>query len=294
MMARNRLLVTSALAALSIGLWTPAALAQEQPRPRPVKPVPPQPGIAAAVPLPPRFAIAVSGGYQPSTTTFDDSFSFRLHQETGTTRTSYTVGGGPMFDAGVGVRLWNRLGAGVAVSRLQVDGSTSVSTAVPHPFFLDRHRTVEGEAGGMRRTETALHLEAQYSIPLRGRLQVTVMGGPSLVQADQTLVSDVNFTDEYPYDTATFTGVDSATTSGSAAGFHAGVDVRYLFNRTVGAGALVRFSRAALQLEAGDRTVSFDAGGAQVGVGIRVLFDRRTAPARPRRTGRGAFEPADR
>ena len=35
----------------------------------------------------------INGGYQPSTTSFDDSFTFTLYQETGTTETSYDVGG---------------------------------------------------------------------------------------------------------------------------------------------------------------------------------------------------------
>jgi hypothetical protein len=110
------------------------------------------------------------------------------------------------------------------------------------------------------------------------------MGGPSFVQLDQTLVIDVNYTEEYPYDTATFSGVDSAGKSGSASGFNAGADVRFMFNRFVGVGALVRLTRATVRLDAADdRTVSVDAGGAQAGVGVRLLFDKKKGRPKPRR-----------
>lgn len=282
MMACTRSRLLGPVTVLALALTPGAAHAQAGPG-TPAKPAAPQVRLPPPAPLPPLVTIGFSGGYQPSTTTFDDSFTFPLHQETGTTRTTYAVEAGPLFDGGVGVRLWKRLGAGIAVSFFEVDGTVSAASSVPHPFFLDQPRTVEGEAGGVRRTETAVHLQAQYSLPLRGRLQVTLAGGPTVIQAEQALVLDVNYAETYPYDTATFAGVDTAGRSASATGFNAGVDVRYMFTRAVGAGGFVRFTRASVQLDAADRTVSFDAGGTQAGVGIRIALDRRRAPGRPRK-----------
>ena len=53
----------------------------------------------------------INGGYQPSTTSFDDTFTFTLYQETGTTETSY-VGAGAIFEGGAGVRVWKGLALG--------------------------------------------------------------------------------------------------------------------------------------------------------------------------------------
>jgi hypothetical protein len=64
------------------------------------------------------------------------------------------------------------------------------------------------------------------------------------VQINQTLVIDVNYTQAYPYDIATFEGVDSRRVTGSAAGFNVGADLSWLFTRNVGAGVLVRLTRA--------------------------------------------------
>ncbi|MGH9372633.1 MAG: outer membrane beta-barrel protein, partial [Vicinamibacterales bacterium] len=222
---------------------------------------------------PPRFALSLNGGYQSSTTEFDDRFTFDLYQETGTTRVAYPIEAGFLFDAGGSVRIWRGLAAGVAVSRFVRDGAASTNTSLPHPFFLQRNRDIDGEADGIKREETGIHIQAQYQLPLTGSLQIVLMGGPSVLQVKQTLVTEVNFNEEYPYDTATFTGVDSDRVSRSATGFNIGADVQWMFSPHVGAGALVRFTSATVDLDAaGDRTVSVDAGGTQVGAGLRFVF----------------------
>jgi hypothetical protein len=221
----------------------------------------------------PRVMVSVNGGYQSTTTEFGDSFTFTLHQETGTSRLTYPIEAGAVFDGGLGVRLWRGLGVGVAASRFVVDGSVQASSSIPHPFFFQRLREVSGEADGMRREETAAHVQAQYELPPFGNLRVMVMGGPSVFDIKQTVVTNVRFTEEFPYDTATFAGVDSRRVSGTANGFNAGVDVRWMFSKNIGVGALVRFSHAEIPLDAGsNRTIRVDAGGTHVGAGIRLAF----------------------
>jgi opacity protein-like surface antigen len=242
----------------------PPSAAAQQPAPRP------RPAPAAAAP---RVWIGINGGYQASTTEFEDSFTFTVNQETGRTRVTYPIEAGFTFDAGGGVRLWRDLGFGLAVSHFARDGVAATGSTVPHPFFLERDRQVDGEAGGLDRTETAIHIQAQYRLPLRGRLQILLMGGPSILQVNQSLVTAVNYSEEYPFDSATFTGVDSREVSGQKTGFNAGADVRWAITRQVGVGAMVRFTRAAVELDpVAGRTISVDAGGAQVGAGLRFAF----------------------
>jgi hypothetical protein len=145
-------------------------------------------------------------------------------------------------------------------------------TSLPHPFFLEQHRTVAGDATAVRREETGIHLQAQYDVPLGRRLYLTLAGGPSLLRIAQTFVIDVNYTEQYPYDEAVFSGADSSGSDGSAVGFNVGADVRWMFTRGVGAGAFVRFTRGQVDLETGGRTIGVDAGGAQAGGGVRFVF----------------------
>jgi hypothetical protein len=238
------------------------ALAQPKPRPTP-------PDVSR----PSRFSLGINGGFQAAANDFEDSFTFTRDQETGTTGTNYPVEGALTLDGGIGVRLWRGLGAGVALSRFRSDAVGSTSSSVPHPLFLQQHREVAGEAAGMARQETGVHLQVQYLAPLGRNVQLALIGGPSFVQVDQTLVIDANYSETYPYDTATFEGVDSRRVTGSAAGFNVGADLRWMFTRNVGAGVLVRFTRATVDLDAPDaRAITVDAGGGQVGLGVRFAF----------------------
>jgi hypothetical protein len=226
---------------------------------------------AAAQPLP-RLTISIGGGYQPSTTDFDDRFTFNLNQETASVETAYPIDAGPLFDVGVAVRLWRGLGAGVAVSRFNGDGTVSVTASLPHPLFFQRPRNVSGETSGIAREETGVHIQAQYQLPPFGKLHVVAFGGPSVLDIKQSIVTDVNFTEDYPFDTASFVGVDSRRIAGTANGFNVGADVRWMFTRHIGAGGVIRFTRAKVDLGIDSRTVRVDAGGAQVAVGARLAF----------------------
>ena len=226
---------------------------------------------AGAQPLP-RFTIGVNAGYQPSSTRFDDRFTFDLNRETASVETDYPIDAGPLFDAGFGSRFWKGLGAGIAFSRLSVDTTVQVEATLPHPLFFQRNRQISGETSGLARDETGIHIQAQYHLPPFGGLYVVVAGGPSVLDIQQSIVTDVNFTEEFPFDTATYVGVDSQRVAGTATGFNVGADVRWMFSRHIGVGGLVRYSQAAVDLTRNGRTVKVDAGGTQVGAGLRLAF----------------------
>jgi hypothetical protein len=220
----------------------------------------------------PRVRAMINGGYQPSTTSFDDSFTFSLYQETGTTETSYSIDAGAIFEGGAAVRAWKGLAFGGVISHFTADVAATVTSSVPHPFFLQRYRQVGGEPEGVRREETAIHFQAQYQLRPARQLHVILFAGPSLIDVKQTLVIDVNYTEEFPYDTATFTGIDSKRGTGTAFGFNAGVDFQWMFNPNLGAGALVRITKATVDLSIDDRIIQLDAGGTQIAAGIRLSF----------------------
>ena len=184
--------------------------------------------------------------------------------------------GGFIFDAGGGYRLWKNLAAGVAVSYFTRSDSASTTSSFPHPFFFNQPRAVAGDAAGVTRTETAVHVQAMYLVNPGGpggRLRVVLSGGPSFFTVEQDLVTEVTITETFPYDTATFASAQTSREKGSAPAFNVGADVMWMFNRRFGVGGLVRFARTSVDLDApGGRTISMDAGGIYAGGGIRVLF----------------------
>ena len=211
----------------------------------------------------------VSGWYQPTSRGFSDIVRPIDFAEASVIDTSYKTNAMPGFDAGGGVRVWRNLAVGPDVSRFSKNTGAAVSAQVPHPFFFNRARTVSGDASGLTRDETAVHVQAVWMLPLRDRWQLALAGGPSWFAVGQDLVSDVTVTQTDPYDTATFASATSVHRTHSEIGLNAGADLSYRLRPHVGLGIGVTFSHASVPL---DNSVSVDAGGAHVGGDLRFRF----------------------
>ncbi len=217
--------------------------------------------------------VSLNGGTQVAADSLSDHFDFERNAETATVDVKYPAKPGVLVDAGIGVRLWKRLGAGVAVAYVTRDGAAQVDARIPHPFQFERSRTVTGKQGSITRAETGVHFQLQYSFEASRRLSVVLSGGPSWLGVEQKLVTDVQYDEAYPYDEATFRSATARRSKASAVGVNAGADLRWMFGRTIGLGALVRFTRGTVDLETqDDRRVSVRAGGVQAGVGLRFVF----------------------
>lgn len=231
-----------------------------------------------------RAFISGNAGWQLSSTTFSDSRTLTdsgsVDTEKRTLKADYETKSGPTFDIGGAVRLWGGLGAGVAVTRYSKTGDIGVSGTVPHPFFFNQPRSIEGIASG-KREELAVHVDAVYVVPVNPRLQVAIFGGPSFFNVKQTVVSDFTFSQSYPYDSAAFTGATAAEESKSVTGFNVGADVGYYFTDVIGIGGVIRFSRATFDASVG----KIDVGGPEVAFGVRLRIPEGkrggTAPAAP-------------
>jgi hypothetical protein len=229
--------------------------------------------LAQSTAKPTRFTIGVSGGVQQSAEDASDHFSVSKNVETETIDLKYPMKPWGLIDLAASYRLWKNLGVGVAVSVTSGNGKAEVTASVPHPFFFNQPRTVTGTENDIAHSETGVHLTLQYLIPATGRLHLVLEGGPSWVNVDHEVVTDVTVTESYPYDTAAFGGAVTKSTKASATGFNAGVDVTWMFVESVGIGGIVRYTRADIDLQAAEgRTLALKAGGLQGGVGLRVLF----------------------
>jgi len=217
--------------------------------------------------------LSVNVGSQGAPTGFTGATTFRTNVEDGTVSTNYPFTSATLFDAGAGVRIWRNLGVGLSVSYFTQKDELEVTTKVPHPFFFNQLRTVTGVQAGVERREIGTHIQAVWMIPATTHLQIGLFGGPSFIAVKQGIVTTVNVTETYPYDSATFASADSPLQSRRAGGFHAGVDGSYLFNQRIGVGGMVRFSRAQTTFALADGgTVTADLGGTQLAAGLRVRF----------------------
>lgn len=255
----TRMLLTTIAALLLTGSAAYAQRPPATPAPRP--------------PVPLRVYVSVDGGYQSGTEDFRNGGTFTQYLEQARFDSAYEVEPGPQFQTTAGVRLWRRLHAGVGVSRFTRTTPTRVTGAIPHPFFFSRPRSIEGSVAGLRREETAVHVQARAVFPVSRRIDVAAFGGPSWFSVEQGVVGAVQYGESYPFDTAEFRSATTSREKASQVGFNAGADVAFFFLRNVGVGASVQFARASVTLPGGDATdVATKVGGVQGGVGLRLRF----------------------
>ncbi|PYQ99013.1 MAG: hypothetical protein DMF96_08680 [Acidobacteria bacterium] len=221
-----------------------------------------------------RVRISINVGAQPSSITFAGSTTKAVYLENAVVGTTYGVRGGQSFDGGVIVRVVGNFGVGVAVSSFVKRQDGAVAGTIPHPFFYNTPRAIAGTAGGLERNELVTHIQAAYVISSAGKVDFALSGGPSFFSVKQGLVSDITYTEQHPYDSATFATALTTTVGASKIGFNAGADVGVRLSKNVGVGGLVRFSRTSIEfpLPGATTNVKSDAGGVQVAGGLRLFF----------------------
>jgi len=230
------------------------------------------PSASAQAPQwPEKFWVSVGGGVQPVSNSFSDDFTRPLYTEQERVSVDYPVKSGALVAGSVGYRVWKHLGFGVGFTYYSGSGDAAVEADLPHPFFDQQFRHVSGTTAASR-DETGAHIMAAWLLPLSNRFRVILSGGPSVLNVSQTLVTDVQFSETFPYDTAVFTGASKTKASNTAIGFNAGADLFWMFAARIGAGGLVQYTHGRARLRAGDRTISVDAGGPQIAAGLRLLF----------------------
>ena len=224
----------------------------------------------------PRGFVSVNGGLQTASSDFSDSVDFGhplFGPEDGSYEASYPAGDDTGFDVGGGVRVWRNLALGANVSVFSRESDAGITGQLPHPFRFDRLRAIDGTAAGLARTETAVHVQALWVIPVGRSVAITLFGGPTWFNVTQDLVTGITFDQSYPYDTAAFSGANVGEQSVSTIGAHAGADVAYYFSERIGVGGTVRFSRGSVEFDSPDGdTVDNNVGGVHTTGGLRIRF----------------------
>jgi hypothetical protein len=220
-----------------------------------------------------RVYVAVDGTWRAVYDPFSEAISYQEFAETTTLSAQYSVRRKPTYSVSAAVRIWRALGAGVSVTDVQSTTHADIEADVPHPFFFDQPRHISGSDDTSARRETAIHLQARVFIPIRSRLDVTLFGGPSRWRVQQELLEGVDYTQQYPYDTARFAGARTKAATVEAWGYNGGVDVAAYVTRHIGVGALIEITTATLPLSiTGGESFDANVGGVRGGAGLRVRF----------------------
>jgi hypothetical protein len=221
----------------------------------------------------PRLLVSVGAGAQVTGDAVSDRREFELNAETAVSDARHPFTAGGLFDGGISVRLWRQLAAGVSISYFSASAATGVEARIPHPFQFNAYREISGTISAADRSETAVHAQVLYHLPLHGKLRAALFAGPSFIRGTHDVVREVRYDEAFPYDTATFAGADVSRASGSGVGFNAGADLFWMLTERFGAGALLRFTRASFELDGpANRQIPFDPGGVHIAIGARATF----------------------
>jgi len=227
------------------------------------------PALAADDPY--RFKVLLGGGYEVGTQSFSQTISLSQYQETATITTSYEAKSAPGIDVGFQFNAFKHVGFALAGTLYDRDLDGEFVASFPHPFFFNQNREATGSVSGKMK-ESAGHLSV-VAFGHNGSFDFSGWAGVSLFKVQADLLSNVNYSQEYPYDTVTVTSTPMTRVSDQPFGFNLGASLDYRFSKSVGFGIQGRFSQAKAKFSvpnAGDTEVN--AGGFQVGGGLRIYF----------------------
>ena len=210
--------------------------------------------------------ISVNGGAQTGSHTLTSSSSFPLYDETATVDTSQKVKGGGIFDIGGAYRVWGKnLLAGVSFTHTSSKSDVTLNARIPDPIVYDQPRSVSSSQGGAKHSETAVHIDAIWMIPVASKIDVGVFAGPSIIAVKQDLVGTLSVSEPGPTVSAPL-----SESSKTAVGVNLGADVQYMVTKRWGAGVLARYSVAKASLSGA--TEKLTVGGFEIAAGGRVRF----------------------
>lgn len=220
--------------------------------------------------------------YQTATPSFTQQQAWSYFAEPASVTIEYPGASAPGVDIAGGWRVWRNLAIGAGLAVVSRPSTTVVSGSMPNPLYTNRPTTLSGGFEA-KHSETAIHVQASWTMPLKPKMVLMVFGGPSFVNVTQTIVQaeGIGTSIPYPYDNGAITSANTTNQSGMAFGFSAGADFTYFLSKTLGVGGLVRYALASADFPVtGQPSVPVKAGGLQVGGGLRVFFPP-PKPAKP-------------
>ena len=217
--------------------------------------------------------VEIDGTFAATARTFSDTSTPPIHGEPGRITARYDIPRAPGFNAGALVHVWRQLSAGVSYGQSSRSTSARITGSLPHPFFFSRNRQIEGTAAGANWKRSTLAVQVRGSFPVARRTTLAIFGGPAWLATTQGVVEQVNYSEAYPYDTASFTSASVRDANKAKLSFVVGADVSYFLSRRLGVGGGFKYSAATIDLPSLDSDpLETKTGGLDVTTGIRLRF----------------------
>jgi Outer membrane protein beta-barrel domain len=202
---------------------------------------------------------------QPQSRNVTATSSFELYGEQATVVGPRKIGGGAVFDISGGYRVWHNLAVGLGYSHFSNSDNVTVTARIPDPLVFDNPVQQDLDAGKLDHSENAVHISAVWFWPVTDKIDVALSAGPSIFNVSDEGVSGVTVQPN----TSIATGVTTSKDSDTGVGVNVGLDVTYLVTPKIGAGLLLRYAGASVDVPTVE---SLNVGGFQIGAGLRYRF----------------------
>ena len=224
------------------------------------------------------YYVNVSFGGQAQDESFSNVSTFDIYGETGAVGSAASVGGGPFFEIAGGRRVWGNFGLGLAYTGIQTKSDSAVTVRVPHPIVRNQPREVTASGGELEHSESAVHVQLSWLMPITNEFKLMFMAGPSFFSARQEVatISPQDIGDVAPFTTVTINNITRSEVKDSPVGINIGVDGTYhltsRYGVRIGVGGFLRYAGAGADFptEGGDSSVRV--GGPQAGIGLRLRY----------------------
>jgi hypothetical protein len=225
-------------------------------------------------PLDGRLVLSLNGGGQVGSTDLSRQRTFSLYEEEARFESDQTAKTGGMLDVGGVYRIGRNWGVGVGYTASEGTNDAAVAGTIPHPLFFAQPRTASLTVPGLDTRETAVHLQAVLFVPFVEKVDFMFAAGPSFFNVQQGFATGISISEVPPaYNALQVDGVEITQLRRNGTGFHVSGDVTYSITEAIGAGLLLRFTRATVEFPFADgSTVELTPGGLQVAAGIRLRF----------------------
>lgn len=203
----------------------------------------------------------------------EQAVSFDLNAEQADFRARHSPATTPGMAVHADGTLWRRMTLGGAVSYESGGVEAAIDARLPHPFFFNRPRSVAGTVDGMTQNALGLGIRVGWQVPITQRLDLHVTGGPLWLRLDYPVVTGVRFAETFPFNTASFTGADTASGDAWGTGLTVGAEVGWRWRRHLGFASGVAFRHVSVGVAATtDRRVTVDAGRLRAHAGVRLSY----------------------
>lgn len=154
----------------------------------------------------------------------------------------------------------------------------TLAVVVPSPYFTNLSAVDATTLNSVERRERALDISAEYVIPSPNWLRLRVFGGPTYFHITNAMVTDIQYSQVASslvrLNVVAIRGFTQRDVTGSALGYHAGLDGAYFFSRHVGVGGGARFNRGTVTVldPISDKDTGLRVGHLSFNGGLRLRF----------------------